>query len=410
MAPGTTTITQTTSYGCSSSTVLTVSGAGSIMASATPVACGSGYVLTASGGGAYTWSPSAGLVCSTCPSITVNPSTPTTYVLTGMAGACATSATVTVGGANRIYGHINFASGMPSTPTCRVWLVQYDPSDSSITALDSVLTCMDGGTPFYMFNSPAAGNYLVKAKLLSSVSGTSGYVPTYGASTPNWYAATNITHTTGTNVQNITMVYGTVPAGTGFISGYVYAGAGKGTSGDAPVEGMLIYLRNSAGAILTHAYTDATGAYSFAGIGYGSYVIYPEEYNYYTTPSSIVNLNATNPNAANVSFRQNTGVGTITPLPIAANGVSLLPATNDITIYPNPASGNVFVQWSNQVTGSADVVITDVLGRDVYHSHINMMSASGEAQLNVYNLNAGIYSVAIKTANSMRIEKLFIQK
>eukprot|EP01030_Chromulinospumella_sphaerica_P034381 gene34381-biopygen12305 len=86
----------------------------------------------------------------------------------------------------------------------------------------------DAGTEYYSFDSKPAGNYLVKAKLLSATPGTSDYIPTYGSSTPNWYLAASTAHATGAvDVQDINMIYGTVPSGPGFISGYVYAGGGK---------------------------------------------------------------------------------------------------------------------------------------------------------------------------------------
>jgi hypothetical protein len=309
---------------------------------------------------------------------------------------------------NRIDGHITFSSTAPTVQTCKVWLVKFNPIDSSITGVDSIVTCMDGSLPYYHFDAPTGANYLVKAKLLSSVAGTSDYIPTYGASSAVWYLGTNITHAAAVDVQNINMIYGTVPAGPGFISGYVYAGAGKGTSGDAAVPGMLIYLKDATtGNILTYTYTDAAGAYSFGSLAYGSYVVYPEEYQNYTTPSSVKTLSAATPSASGVTFKQYTTSRKI--LPYQPAGVAEI-AKGGISIHPNPSTGVINIDWANQMVGQADVVITDVTGREVYRSVVDMATVSGETSVNLSNLNAGVYILTVRSENNSYTSKLLLGK
>ncbi len=141
--------------------------------------CGGTFTVNAGGagtGGTYLWSPSTGLSCPGCATATATISSTTTYTVTGTdAGGCSGTNTVTLT-ADRISGYIGMTAA--PTDTVKVWLIQFNTTDSSLIAQDSTLSCMDSGTPYYEFDSKPAGNYMVKAKLLSSVPGTSGYVPT----------------------------------------------------------------------------------------------------------------------------------------------------------------------------------------------------------------------------------------
>lgn len=404
---GSAVITYAISSGCYATAVATAMVAPVLTVTATPDACGNGYTLNATGGTSYVWSPAGGLSCGSCASPTTSPTGPITYTaLDYSTSGCGASATVTLPG-NRIYGHISFSGMPPASPGMLVWLVQYNPSDSSITALDSVATCLDGGTPFYKFDGKPSGNYLVKARLNSSVPGTSDYIPTYGASTANWFSAASISHTTGTNVQDINMLYGTVPSGPGFISGYVYSGAGKGTSGEIPEEGMIVYLRNTSGTVLTYTYTDVSGAYSFSGLAYGSYVVYPEAQSYYTTPSGVVVLSASTPSATNVGFRQYLTSGVILPwsLPTSVLTTTLAEGT---TVYPNPSAGIMNIRTSAQFEGALAVSLTDVTGRVVFTATATV-DAKGQANADISHLSSGLYLVHINSAHVNYTGKLSIQ-
>lgn len=406
-AAGSAVITYALSSGCYATAVATAMVAPVLTVTATPDACGNGYTLNATGGTSYVWSPAGGLSCGSCASPTTSPTGPVTYTaLDYSTSGCGASATITIPG-NRIYGHISFSGMPPASPGMLVWLVQYNPSDSSITALDSITTCLDAGTPFYKFDGKPSGNYLVKARLNSSVPGTSDYIPTYGASTPNWFSAATIAHTSGTDVQNITMLYGTVPSGPGFISGYVYSGAGKGTAGEIPVEGMIVYLRNATGDVLTYTYTNASGAYSFSGLAYGSYVIYPEAQSYYTTPSGVVVLSASTPSATNVGFRQYLTSGVILPwsLPTSVLTTALAGGT---AVYPNPSAGIMNIRTSAQFEGALFVALADVTGRVVFTCTATV-DAKGHATADISHLSSGLYMVRITSAHVNYTGKLSIQ-
>ncbi len=403
---GTYTVVATnTSTGCnnvmSGSAIITMGSLPTISASATTT-CGGITTLTGSGGVSYVWAPSTGLSCSTCSTTTMSPGSTTVFTLTGTDSyGCVNTGTVTVDG-NRISGYITYTGS--SSDTFRVWLVHYNPSDSSIIATDSTYSCMVSGTPYYEFMDEPSGSYMVKARLLGTVPGTSGYIPTYSLSTSTWSTAASVSHTTGFDTMHINMIYGTVPAGPGFISGFVYAGAGKGTTGDYPEPGMLVYLKDGSGNVLTYTYTDATGAYSFTGLGYGTYVIYPTEFDYYTTPSSLMTLSASVPSVTGTYFKKHTSYGTITPLTTAC---CALTTADEFSMYPNPTTGNLNIEWTMSTTGDVTVSIYDMTGREVYTT--TQTVTGNQMQVGLNNLKNGVYQVHVAAATFTKNEKLLIQ-
>jgi len=405
-------VTMASSLACAtpssaSSSVTMTTDAATVTASSS-AACGGVVTLTGSGAISYSWSPTTGLSCPTCSSATLTPSGTTTYSVIGTdAAGCTGTATVTVTG-NTISGSITYSGGS-STDVFKVWLIQYNPADSSVTAEDSTTTCMASGTPYYEFSGEPAGSYMAKAALVGSVAGASGYIPTYSLSTPHWDSAATVTHASGADVLNITMVYGTVPAGPGFIGGNVFSGAGRGTSPDAPAVGMLIYLKNTAGNIITYTYTDATGAYSFGPIANGTYVIYPETYKYYTT-SATVTLSAGAEIVAAVDFKQHTSNGTITPTTVTPSSNPVLNTNDAVSVYPNPAVNTLNIEWGNQATGNAAVTITDITGRNVYSANVDLNTASGLSKIDISSLQNGLYLISVKSGSVSYNGKIAVQK
>ncbi len=377
-----------------------------ITASTASSGCGPSQTLTAGGGTSYSWSPSAGLSCSTCSYATLIPDATTQYTVTGTDGlGCSGTDTVTVDG-NRISGYITYSG--TSADTFTVWLIQFNPIDSSISATDSTTNCISSGTPYYEFMDKPAGNYLVKAKLNSSVPGTSGYIPTYSLSTSHWYSATSLAHSSSYDSMHINMIYGTVPPGPGFIAGYVVSGAGKNTSSDAPAKGMIIYLNDTLGNVISFTYTDSAGTYSFSNLNEGSYRIYPENYKYYTTPSAIITLAPGNDSVTTVDFKQHTSTGTIVPYDNTKTPKVIVPAKG-IAVYPNPATGVLNIRSDKASAGVADIILTDVTGRVVLKNSAELNAATGNT-ISLNGIDAGIYLITIKSDKVFYCGKLVIEK
>jgi PKD repeat protein len=102
--PGTYTVTLQACniFGCSStSQTLTVLNGSipNITVTASPsstICLGGSTNLTASGASSYTWTPATGLSCTNCPNPVANPTSTTTYTVTGSNGTCTNTATITI--------------------------------------------------------------------------------------------------------------------------------------------------------------------------------------------------------------------------------------------------------------------------------------------------------------------------
>ena len=414
VAPGTVTISYASTSGCVATHVVTVTASTlSVTASVSYGVCDGGVdTLTASCSGAvsYSWSPATGLSCATCASTYVTTADTGAYTIVATdAMGCTGTATLAVD-ANRIKGHVYFGGVAPGTTSLKVWLIQFNPMDSTLVAQDSMLTCLDGGvTPYYQFNDKASGDYMVKAKLLSSVPGTSDYIPTYGYSNAHWDSSTTITHAGGANTQDINMIYGMVPSGPGFIGGTIVSGAGKRTSGDIPAVGMLVYLEDGAGTILTYTYTDASGMFAFSSLGLGSYIVYPTDFKYYTTPSAVVTLTGTSDSSSAVDFKQHTTLGTITPYTIPTS-VPTVSGKSVFGISPNPTTGNVVIGYANLQPGTLSVTVADVLGHNVYTMTNAITAANGSISVDLSKLSTGVYTVHMTAGANSVVDRIVIEK
>ncbi len=389
---------------CIATHVMTVMPLLVVVANAYPVACGSSFTTLATGADTYSWSPSAGLSCDNCPNPTCSPAGPVSYTVTGTSVTGCSNITILTIPGNRINGNITFTPFTPSVTDSKVWLIHYNPSDSTVISIDSTLTCSDGTMPYYQFNGRPNGNYYIKAKLLSSTSGTNNFINTYGSSTPHWNYAGSINHVGNTTTQNVGIQYATVPVGPGAISGFVYSGAGKGTAGDAPVAGLLVYLKSAvSGNVVAYTYTDTLGAYQFSGLGFGNYIVYPEEYGFYTTPSTLVELVASSYLKTNVSFRKSTTLYTIYPY-IYSGVKEVKDVDGDFLLYPNPAMNEVFILGGYQ--SKIQILITDITGKLELHETIEF---SGEPyKINLDAFSSGLHLVTIINGDIREFYKLMV--
>ena len=353
-----------------------------------PTGTGSWSTISGATNGTYTLSEAAATTYYNC-------------VVTCTTSSTSTNSTTSSVAVDRINGHIAFSSTMPDTLSTLVWLIYHDTTAGTLTAIDSTVTCLDGGVPYYEFNGMGAGSFLVKAKSLdvtSTVPGSSGYIPTYGLSNPHWDTATVVNHTSPTDSMHINLLYGTVPSGPGFIGGYITSGAGRNTSGDIPAVNMTVYLMNTSNSVLTYVYTDGSGNYSFSGLGYGSYIIYPEALSYATTESAIITLTAATPTASGNNFKQHTTAKTITPV-LTTNASNVTQTGDEVIIAPNPANNVLTIQM--QAGAYTDLTITNSLGETVQQQPIT----AALTQLNLNQLAPGIYYIRFTGAGNTVVKK-----
>ena len=90
-------------------------------------------------------------------------------------------------------------------------------------------------------------------------------------------------------------------------------------------------------------------------------------------------------------------------------GVSNVANNSSFSVYPNPASGNVMVQWTSAMTGNGTLTVADVTGRTVLNSSIDLGAAAKHANVNIGTLKAGIYMLHISSASGTYTSKLVVE-
>ncbi len=302
-------------------------------------------------------------------------------------------------------------TGNPASPAYKVWLIQYDASTQNLSAVDSVSVTGSRSYTAYTFNNPAAGSYRVKAALTNGPASGTAAVPTYDNDSLYWYDAVIITYS-GTGVStgnNVIMQQGTVTSGPGFVAGNVTSGANKSTQttgNGTGVGNIVIFLETTNGKVLAYQTTDGNGHYSFSNIPAGTYHIYPEILGCVTAPATVV-VGTTQ--ITDIDFIQHTISKTVTPVNVGFANVAS--ANNMFSIFPNPGTGVFNISWSSaNPLQTAHAIVSDVTGRKVYETLLNMNALSGKTQLNLSQFESGVYFININAGNIHYTNKVVLQR
>jgi type IX secretion system substrate protein/Big-like domain-containing protein len=332
-----------------------------------------------------------------------------TYTVTGPCGTAYATFVIAVTAANVISGRVHF-TGAPYVGGVMVWLITYDAPTHMLTAVDSTWVSSTDSTADYVFYGKPTDSFRIKAA--DTATGSYGYIPTYHTSDFYWYTATVLSHVAGTvdAGQDIYMLYGAMVPGPGFIAGDVYLGANKGT-GSIPSIGLQMYCVNAVtGHIIQQTTTDAAGHYSFSGLEVSaSYYIHPEAGGYLTTDYPTITLTTAFPSDTTASFTQHTISHTITPF--STTGVTnLKSAIASLIAYPNPNSGKLNIKWQEPAAEQAIIVVSDIMGREVFRSSMDMSEGTGSNQIDLSDLTNGLYMISVKSPTISYISKIQVQR
>jgi len=112
------------------------------------------------------------------------------------------------------------------------------------------------------------------------------------------------------------------------------------------------------------------------------------------------NSPTSNPTYSNIIIGKNLGfTSEVCSDPCESGGSSREDSSvADINIFPNPATHtHITLSIETDVTGPADIVIIDGLGRVVSQSLIQLANTTSQHQLDVNRLTAGVYFVKVFT-------------
>jgi hypothetical protein len=77
------------------------------------------------------------------------------------------------------------------------------------------------------------------------------------------------------------------------------------------------------------------------------------------------------------------------------------------TIFPNPASGNLFIDFENKDFGKAEISLRNILGETLLNEN---RIGNGKQRLDVSALSNGIYFLQMKTEYGIATKKIVISR
>ena len=291
----------------------------------------------------------------------------------------------------------------------KMWLIQYDSSTQTLTAVDSALIPVQANVPYVVrdFAGKPAGQYRVKAHMINQPSSwTTGFLPTYSYNAAYWANAAVINHTGATVYANTWLQQGLPMTGPGFISGNVLQGANRGAAVGDPMGNITILLRNNTNnQLVASTETDANGTYTFTNVPVGSYNVYPEELNYATTPSAPIQITANNTNSTTNDFWRETVAKTLHP--ITPSGVKAVQQEGQILISPNPAKDLLSIQFATAPQKGSTVQLYNLSGQLV--KAFPIADAQTTQQLSLSGVAAGAYLLHIPTQKGTQVARITVQ-
>ncbi|MCB0553695.1 MAG: carboxypeptidase regulatory-like domain-containing protein, partial [Phaeodactylibacter sp.] len=286
-----------------------------------------------------------------------------------------------------------------------VYLIQYDPIEGTLTAIDTVaLTPIQGGG-YYNFGDVPAGDYLIKAALTPDSPGYDSNLPTYYGNVLWWDEAASVTVPySGIQFFGITLASGDNPGGPGFIGGFVSDGANFQSGqidfrdGD-PISGVSIILLDELGQAVAYDYTDENGYFEFPSLEWGTYKVAIELLNqeraYY-----MVTIGPDNPSVNSLRFE------------VTEDGVvsTLDPALKEsLILFPVPVQDVLGVQFESSVSGTALLFVSDYSGRVLLRQPVLLQQGQQRLELGVTRLPAGLYMLGIQSGSQLMGRKFIKQ-
>lgn len=255
----------------------------------------------------------------------------------------------------------------------------------SLYAVDSTMSNYQGQ---YQFTNVTQGNYLIKAALTPSSAEYGNYLPTYHYSSLFWYSASTVQAYQNLSGRDIFMIAGNNQGGPGFVGGLISQGANKQGPGD-PVNGVQVMLLNMDDSPVQFTYSDASGAFEFDDVAYGTYQVYAEIPGKATYPVIVtVGPNAETINDINIVVERESVVSGIYQIE------EIL--VSNTRFYPNPVNNVANFEFSLENPGKVSATIVNALGQQVLTLEDNYTAGTQTMQFDLSGQSQGIYVLMLR--------------
>ncbi len=279
-----------------------------------------------------------------------------------------------------------------------------------ITAYDSTVVMFNGD---FGFNSLYSADYYLLAKINSSESIYDYVATTYYDTVVNWFDAVPVTLQCGDD-DTIQMQMIELPplGGTGSISGYIYMNGSK--SMGEPVPGAEVFAEQEPDEHpIANTQTNSSGFYHIGGLPLGSKSLFKLTVDIPGLPLMStyagIGLDATNDSLTDMNFVVDTtsggGIFIDTTSQIGFHNISFV---NTLSVYPNPFSKNLNIEFSTDNQANVNMEIIDISGKIVYRKDFRSIAGRNYIEINTQTKvpGNGTFFLKITSGNNVLIKKI----
>ncbi len=311
---------------------------------------------------------------------------------------------------NDISGYI-YSPDSTQLPVFVTGLVSLIDATTGSTVITTDIVNLNG-FPFYNFTDVADGEYIVRAEAIKPDGST--FIPTYHFATSLSSEADKITipYSNAAGVWNSfdVLIFDIIrKPGQGSIAGNVTKVPGFGgtvDNGRLTLDGISILLFDENREPIQYVKTNDSGEFSFPSLAWGTYHVYidvPGHENAFFT----VILGPNTPEVNDLNF--NIYEGNITTSNGTSN-VENLEYVSNVKLFPNPTSGSTTIEVTATESGNVNLSIFDVSGKILQTQSLNISKATQRFEINLENLDSGLYFVRLVDGNQSVTKRLIINK
>ena len=146
----------------------------------------------------------------------------------------------------------------------------------------------------------------------------------------------------------------------------------------------VLLFNNTSTKLLDYTLTDELGNFYFSQLPFGEYIVDAEKAGFSSFPSPVITLSPEHKNESGVVLQISQQKLAISLHPSTSNQLSTI-------VYPNPASAEINIPYSNPLLLSSQIEVYDLFGNRVLSSDIPIDKTSSTIKLDISKLTSGLY-------------------
>jgi hypothetical protein len=307
--------------------------------------------------------------------------------------------TINNNSSNHLSGTVFFNYEPVQTGT--VTLIQKD--GTSPQEVFEIATKNISGNGTFYFDSLEVGNYIVKA---IGDTALNSYISTYSDSSKQWQSATIYTINLGCldTIKNVDihLLSFTSSLGSGVVNGQILNISARRTS--EPLPGVDISMEEDPdGKIVAYTKSDLDGNFSLKSIDFGNYKLLAELEGYRMDTTEVFTFDG-NSKGYNVVICVSDSTGEINVCSKILTLITSIESSKIFRIFPNPSSEKINIHFVREQLFSIEII--DLQGKTV----VSETSLRNNAEINISQLDAGIYTLRFNSNDTEYLEKIIIKK